>query len=114
MNAEKIIFWLGRGVVILLICFMVLLSFDVFSESNTALDIIIGFVMHNIPVFIIILLLMASWKRDTVGGIGFIIIGILFTIFFRTYQRLDTFLVISFPLLLAGCLFLIHKYQIKA
>jgi len=34
--------------------------------------------MHNIPVFILTILLIISWKHEIVGGIAFILAGILY------------------------------------
>lgn len=98
---------------IILICLMGVLSIDVFSMEGSLLEKIGGFFIHNIPVFILILLLVFTWKKEKTGGIIFIVLGAMFIIFFRTYQRIDTFLLISFPPMLAGFLFLLHDRQMK-
>ncbi len=37
--------------------------------------------MHNIPVFILLTILLISWKHEIVGGIAFILAGILYIAF---------------------------------
>ena len=106
MKKETVVYWLPRVIAILFIIFLTLFSFDVFSMEGTVMQKTLGFLIHNIPVFIFILLLFFSWKRERIGGTLFIVAAIFFTFFFHTYQRIDTFLLISFPLLLIGVLFL--------
>lgn len=111
MKIEKIIYWLPRVIIIVLICFMGLLSIDVFAMNGTILEKIGGFLMHNIGTIVLILLLAFTWKKEKIGGILFIFAGLFFMFFFRTYQRIDLFFLISFPPLLAGTLFLLHEYK---
>jgi hypothetical protein len=73
--------------------------------EGTVLEKTGGFLIHNIPVFIVILLLVFAWKKQNIGGILFILAGIGFALFFG----ISAFFVISFPLILAGVLFLVDK-----
>jgi Na+/proline symporter len=110
MKAKQMLtVWLPRVLVIVYISFFVLLSLDVFNSTATALEKIGGFFMHNIPTILLIVSLAYAWKKTRTGGIIFVILGILFTIFYGTYERLDTFVLISLPLLLVGTLFLLNK-----
>jgi len=94
---------------VLFIIFMLLFSFDVFSMEGTSFEKTGGFLMQNIPTLILAILLAFAWKKEKVGGYLFIILGILFTFFFETYERWDTFLLISFPVILIGILFILNK-----
>jgi len=110
MKAKQMLtVWLPRVLVIVYISFFVLLSLDVFNSTATALEKIGGFFMHNISTILLIVSLAYAWKKTRTGGIIFVILGILFTIFYGTYERLDTFVLISLPLLLVGTLFLLNK-----
>ncbi|MFA5086637.1 MAG: hypothetical protein WC468_03590 [Candidatus Paceibacterota bacterium] len=102
---NKALYWLPRAIVILFILFFSLFSLDVFSEGGTALEKAGGFLIHNIPTIILILALVFAWRNEKKGGYLFIILGLLFAFYFHTYQRIDTFLMISFPAILAGALF---------
>jgi len=88
-------------------------SLDVFSEYS-GLELLLAFFMHMIPSFILIALLVVSWKWEKIGGWIFIAFGIAFTIFNNTYKEPIGFLIISLPIFLVGILFLLsHKYNRK-
>jgi hypothetical protein len=61
------------------------------------------------PAILLIIILFIAWKKERAGGGLFIVMAALFTCFFGTYERWDTFVLISFPLLLIGGLFLLNK-----
>lgn len=113
MKTKNIVYWLPRVLAILFILFLALFSFDVFSMEGTIFQKTGGFLIHNIPVFILIFLLVFSWKYEKLGGLLFILAAIVFTFFFHTYQRTDIFLLISFPLLLTGLLFFLSGQKDK-
>lgn len=94
---------------ILFISFFILLSFDVFSMEGSLLEKIGGFLMHNIPTIFLIIILLYSWKKPRTGGIIFVVLGIIFTVCYGTYKNWNQFVLISFPLLLSGVLFLLNK-----
>ncbi|MFA4891481.1 MAG: hypothetical protein WC604_04020 [Candidatus Gracilibacteria bacterium] len=57
------------------------MSLDVFSSESTFWQIAIGLFMHNIPAFILLAVLIISWKREIVGGIAFILAGLVYSAF---------------------------------
>ena len=101
--------WFPRVLAVAYALFIALFSFDVFSSDSSLLDKLGGFLIHNIPTFVILFALWLSWKKPMYGGATFIVISAIFTIFFRTYQRWDTFVLISAPILLIGILFILNK-----
>ncbi|MDD4531499.1 MAG: hypothetical protein PHH21_02200 [Candidatus Pacebacteria bacterium] len=103
---NKALYWLPRAIAILFILFFFVFSLDVFSEGGTFLDKAGGLLMHNIPTIILILALAFSWRNEKKGGYLFVILGLVFAFYFNAYQRIDTFLMISFPAILAGALFI--------
>ncbi|MBI3622933.1 hypothetical protein HY212_02530 [Candidatus Pacearchaeota archaeon] len=72
---NKWIYWLPRILSILFILFISIFAFDVFDEFY-GLELVIVLVMHLIPSFILMILLIISWKHEIVGGVAFIIAGI--------------------------------------
>ena len=58
-----------------------MLSFDVFEEGRSAMEILIGFLIHNIPVFALLVPVILAWKRDLVGAVTFLVVGLLFIVF---------------------------------
>jgi hypothetical protein len=103
---NKTIYWLPRVLAILFIAFIFMFSLDVFSMEGTALEKLGGFLMHNIPTIILIFALAFAWKNEKKGGYLFVVLGLLFTFFFKTYQVPATFLSISLPVIIIGLLFL--------
>ena len=57
---------------------MALFSLDVISPELSFWQIAAGLFMHNIPVFILSLLLAAAWKREWIGAIAFMLGGLLY------------------------------------
>jgi hypothetical protein len=55
-----------------------LFSFDVFEENTSFINLMIGFIMHNIPVIVMVIIILFAWKRDIIGAIGFALVGIFF------------------------------------
>ena len=53
-------------------------SLDIFGNNYSFWETIIGLFMHNIPVFILAIVLWISWKHEIVWGIAFIFAGLLY------------------------------------
>lgn len=105
MKTDKLI-WIPRVLAIVFIVFLSLFTLDVFSGDAPFIKKMGGFSIHMIPSFILLILLFISWKRPLIGGSLFILFSIAFTVFFRTYSLLSTFLIIAFPMILVGILFI--------
>ena len=72
------IFWTPRIVSIIFIIFLALFSLDVFGNDYGFWGTLVAFLMHNIPVFILAILLWISWKREIIGAWTFILAGLLY------------------------------------
>jgi len=59
-----------------------------------------------IPSFVSLIALAVSWKKPIAGGVLFVILSVVFTLYFRTYKSLPSFLAISIPLAVIGLLFI--------
>ena len=77
-KVNKFIFWTPRILAILFIIFLGLMSLDVFEENYGFWETILGLFMHNIPAMILLIILIISWRYEIVGGIGFILGGIIY------------------------------------
>lgn len=75
---NKIIYYLPRILAILFVLFLALMSLDVFSPDSGFWETLIALFMHNIPALILLAVLIISWKREIVGGIFFILAGMLY------------------------------------
>lgn len=93
-------------------------SLDIFQPGLTAWQITIGLFMHNIPVLILLIFLIISWKYEIVGGIVFILAGLLYIFLLITSSHFEWYmliwsLTISGPAFLIGILFMINWFQKK-
>ena len=102
----KIIHWAPRLATILIIFFVSLFSLDIFEMEAPPLEMLAGFLIHNIPSISMLVLLVFAWKRPVVGFVSFLVTAILFTIFFvRDVYSLPNLLLFVFPILLIAGLF---------
>jgi len=112
-KGQKILYWLPRvvGIFCAIICFI--LAFGVFFEDDwTPVEQTIGFFIQLIPFLIMSILLYIAWKWEFIGGINYIILGIVviaFTILSRPERLYNSFF-LSGPLFFTGLLFIIHYF----
>ena len=69
--------------------------------------------MHLLPTFAIVGILVLAWKKPKIGGWVFVGLAVVFTIFFKHYNDPISFLLIEFPVILIGVMFLLNKYAKK-
>lgn len=98
---KRILFLTPRVLCLLFCIFISLFALDVFSEGHELGEMILGFVIHLIPTFIILLILILTWRRDILAGILFISVSILFHI-----SSSGEGWIISLLLILIGILYL--------
>ena len=103
---NNFIYWAPRILSILFLIFLTVFSLDVFDNNYNFWQIIIGLFMHNIPVFILAMILWISWKYEIVGGIGYILFGLLYIMSLFISRHFEWYM-LSWPLLIAGPAFLI-------
>ena len=115
----KILHWLPRLICVLAILFISLFAADAFAPELTLREQLVGFLIHLIPSFVLLAILIISWKRELVGGIIFIIIGVIMSLFVFKHNykmnhsvsmSLAIVLMITFPFVVAGILFVLSHY----
>jgi len=105
-HLAKIIHWAPRVAAILIIFFVSLFSLDVFEEQASPLELLGGFLIHNIPSIGLLVLLIFAWKRPVVGFVAFLVAAALFALFFvRSIYALSNLVLFVIPILLVACLF---------
>lgn len=117
---NKFIYWTPRVLSILLIVFLAIFSLDVFDGDYGFWGIVLGLLIHNIPSFILLGILIISWKYEIVGGVAFILAGISFLVFTLVretvepwYMLLALSLILVVPAFLIGILFLVGWFKKK-
>ena len=101
---KNVIYWFPRIIAILFICFIGLFALDVFEEPQWFLTLLI----HLIPNYILIVLTVIAWKNEILGGLLFILAGL---IVLGVYQ--SGMLILAIPPILIGTLFLVSRYSSK-
>jgi hypothetical protein len=119
----KVIHWLPRILCILAILFISMFSLDVFAPGLTIWQQLGGFLIHNIPSFILLAFLIIAWKRELTGGIIFIVLGFIFSFLvylinhyrnhFSVGRSLIIVAMIALPLVVVGILFIISHNMKK-
>ena len=100
-----------RIFLILIALFFMLFSFDVFSEGNSFWEMLLAFLMHNVFTFALLIILFIAWKREHIGGILLVAIGVFMIFFFGGPFNLmyGRWIMIGLPIL-AGILCLCNYY----
>ncbi|MBZ0178017.1 MAG: hypothetical protein K8F36_01910 [Melioribacteraceae bacterium] len=109
MNTKisKVVYWSPRLLAVLFALFLSLFATDVFNQTGGFFSIAAAFLIHLIPAFIILIVLIISWKREWIGAFIYVFLG--FYYIFKTFDKFDytTLAVISGPLFLMSILFFI-------
>ena len=118
----KALHWAPQIICMLAILFLSMFAADAFSPELTIWQQLLGFLIHLIPSFVLVSILVLSWKREIIGGIFFTIIGIVLTpvIFSLNYKMnhsvglsLGIVAMITLPFIVAGVLFVLSYFYHK-
>ena len=77
-NISKSLYWTPRILSIAFVCFLFLMSFDVIGLGLGFWRTVGAFFMHSLPALFLLGVLLVSWKYEIVGGIGFILAGLVY------------------------------------
>ena len=120
IHMKQFLHYCPRILSILFCLFIMMFSFDVFEGNPSVLDMLIGFIMHNLPVFGMAIITFFAWKNDLIGGIGFIGISLFFFILVSSNMNNEggimnpAVYIISLPALLISALYFINfRYNHK-
>jgi len=105
--------WIPRILAIMFIFFLLQFSFDIFSQPILFWLKIKGFFIHSIPALLFLLSLIFSWKNPKLGGIMFILLGMIFTAHFHSYSVITSFFIIALPAFVTGGLFIYYSIKTK-
>jgi len=110
---NKILFWLPRILMIVFILFISMFAFDSFDGDESLMRKIGGFLIHLIPTFILIALLVVSWKWEWIGGIAFFALGIFYIVWAWGRFQLSAYFMIAGPLFVISILFFLNWFKAK-
>src|SRR3972149_926886 len=107
---KRLLYWTPRVLCMLFAAFISIFAADVFGEGRGFWQTALALLMHLIPTFLIVAILVVSWRREWIGGILFIALGVLYIVWAwnRPFGIWSTFLMIAGPPVLTGALFLLN------
>lgn len=115
--------WLPRIICILAILFVSMFALDAFDPRLTIWQQIGNFLIHLIPSFILLTLLIVAWNWEFIGGIIFSVIGIGLSpfVFFlnlnpnhlSVLQSLSIIMMVTIPFALIGVFFIMSYIKKK-
>ena len=121
-SSIAIVHWLPRILCVAAIFFISLFALDAFAPGLTFWQQIGAFLIHLVPSFILLALLILAWKWELIGGIIFILIGLGFSPFIYTHNyamnhsvwmSISIILIITFPFVVVGILFIVSHFMKK-
>jgi hypothetical protein len=98
----KILKWFARILAILSILIMLRFSLDSFGGDESFGRQLLGFLMHNIPVFVLIIALIIAWRYEIAGGVLFIASFVALGIFFKSFTGNSASQILIAPFLISG------------
>lgn len=104
-NTLKAIRWSARGLGILFALFLSLFALDVFTEYTDAADIAKALMIHLIPTFLVLVVLILAWRWELIGAITFTILGMAYIVTSLGQFPFSTYLLIAGPPIVIGMLF---------
>ena len=120
--SPKFFYWLPRILCILSILFVSSFAFDAFTSEENFMVQIGEFILHIIPPLVLVFLLIVTWKKELLGGVIFMILGLGFSpyVFKMNYninhsfwESLGIIMTITIPFFVVGVLFLLSYFKKK-
>ena len=108
VGSKHFLLWLPRVLCILFACFISLFALDVFGEYRTFWQTAVALTMHLLPTFLVLAVLLLSWRREWVGAIVYIGMGLLYVLTMGRHFDWTASAMIGGPLFVIGVLFLVN------
>jgi thiol:disulfide interchange protein len=103
-RAGVTLIWIARILMVAFILFLTMFSLDVFSMEGTLLEKLGGFVMHSIPSFILVAVLLVSWRSPVLSGLLALAFAPTFALRWRL-RGIAELAMLVLPLVVVGVLF---------
>jgi hypothetical protein len=104
-TSSRLLLWSPRILGILVSLFIGMFALDAFSPGKPFLTALPGFIIHLIPAFVLLGIVVASFRWQWIGAVGFIGLAVYYAVTMSS-GRVDWLLAIAGPLFVVGALFL--------
>jgi hypothetical protein len=108
MKMKKMLYWSPRVLAVLFIIFISMFALDVFGEGYGFPEVLVALFMHLVPTFLLTAATVVAWKREKLGGLIFILLGVFYISMTWGKFELLTYLTISGPSFIIGALFMLN------
>jgi hypothetical protein len=98
-------FWVPRVLAILFIALISLFAFDAFEGNAPFSEKLLGFFIHLVPTYLLVILIFIAWKKLLIGGILYILAGASYFFLFSD-QHWSAYLIVTGIPMLFGTLFI--------
>ncbi|MCL4805613.1 MAG: hypothetical protein KJ046_15025 [Anaerolineae bacterium] len=105
MTTRKILHWAPRVTGVLYAVFISLFALDVWGTGASFWEELAAFLIHLLPVYLILIALFVAWWNSWLGGILFIFLATLFSLLFG-WRDPVTLLLLALPPTVTGLLFM--------
>lgn len=85
--SKRLLFWTPRVLSIIFIAFLSLFALDVFDGHHSFWQTVLAFIIHLIPVFVLIGALILAWRWEWIGAALYGIAGLLYVWWAITVPR---------------------------
>ncbi len=106
-GAGRWFFALSRILGIGIILFIGMFALDVFSGEGFSFQELLGFLVHLIPSYILIIVLLVAWNYELLGLLLYLGLGISYYLLTGGKEHFSAYLFISGSLTIIGLLFLL-------
>jgi hypothetical protein len=109
----RLLHWAPRLLGVLYAVFISLFALDVWGMEGPFGAKLGGFLIHLAPTYAVVIALIIAWLRPSAGGVGFIALAAVFSLFFG-WQEAGVLLALALPLVVIGVLFLLDGWAGRA
>lgn len=104
---KRVLYWTPRVLCTLFAGFVSLFALDVFAEHRGAADTAAALMIHLVPTFIVVAVLVIAWRSEGLGGLLFVALGVWYVSECWGRFPRGTLAVIGGPPMFIGLLFLL-------
>lgn len=110
--AHQLLYWAPRALCIVFALFISLFALDVFGEGRGVWETTIALLMHLIPTFLLVIILVISWRREWIAGVLFPLLAVVYVVWTldKPFAGWGVWSITAGPLVLTGALFLLNWY----
>ncbi|MDO8367208.1 MAG: hypothetical protein Q7T20_10450 [Saprospiraceae bacterium] len=103
--------WFPRILALIFAGFISLFALDSMEAHQTFFQQMGHILAHLVPTAAVLAALWLAWYRRIIGGLVFMMLGMVFTIHFATWRQTGLFLMFSMPLFITGVMFIFSRYS---